>query len=144
MITMKNLLWASVLALPALVWGQIVGASLSGTVKDASGAGIAAAAVTVRNVETGAERKLVTDESGRYSAPSIAVGLYQVSAQKEGFTTQLQTGIHLAVGQVSAVDLTLPVGEFKQVITVEAAPSPVNMSTAQTSGLVDERQMKDL
>ncbi len=42
------------------------------------------------------------------------------------------------------VDLTLPVGEVKQVITVEAAPSPVNQSTQQTSGLVDERQIKEL
>ena len=42
------------------------------------------------------------------------------------------------------VDLTLPVGELKQTLTVEAAPSPVNLSTQQISGLVSERQVKEL
>jgi hypothetical protein len=46
----------------------VVGASISRTVRDEIGSGIAAAAVSVRNVETGAERKLVADEAGRYSA----------------------------------------------------------------------------
>jgi hypothetical protein len=122
----------------------VVGASISGTVKDESGAGIAAAAVSVKSLETGAERKLIADDAGRYSAPSIAIGRYQVSAEKPGFTSQLKTGIDLVVGQNAVVDLTLPVGEIKQVITVEAAASPVNQSTQQISGLVDERQIKDL
>lgn len=128
----------------AALWGQGVSGAISGTVRDESGAGISAAVVAIRNVETGAERKLLTDEAGRYSAPSLAVGRYQVSAERQGFTTQLKTGIELVVGQIAAVDLTLPLGEFKQVITVEAASSPVNTLTAETSGLVDERQIKDL
>jgi hypothetical protein len=132
------------LAGATLFWGQVVGASISGTVKDETGSGIAAAAVSVRNVETGAERKLVTDEAGRYSAPSLAIGRYAVSAEKPGFASQLKTGIGLVVGQNVVVDLTLPVGEIKQVITVEAASSPVNQSTQQISGLVDERQIKEL
>jgi len=127
-----------------LLWGQVVGASISGTVKDETGSGIAAAAISVKNVETGAQRKLVADEAGRYSAPSIAIGRYAVSAEKPGFTSQVKTGIELVVGQDAVVDLTLPVGEFKQVITVEAASSPVNQSTQQISGLVDERQIKEL
>jgi hypothetical protein len=134
---------AFALAAPML-WSQVVGASISGTVKDESGSALAAAVVSVKSVETGAERKLITDDAGRYSAPSIAVGHYQVSAEKPGFTSQLKTGIDLVVGQTTVVDLTLPVGELKQVITVEAAPSPVNQSTQQISGLVDERQIKDL
>jgi hypothetical protein len=134
----------SVLAGAPMLWGQVVGASISGTVKDQSGSGIAAAAISVKSLETGAERKLISDDAGRYSAPSIAIGRYQVSAEKPGFTSQLKTGIDLVVGQTAVVDLTLPVGEIKQVITVEAAPSPVNQSTQQISGLVDERQIKDL
>src|ERR1039458_785592 len=127
-----------------LLWSQVVGASISGTVKDETGSAIAAAVVSVKNVENGAERRLVTDDAGRYSAPSIAIGRYRVSAEKPGFTSQLKTGIDLVVGQTTVVDLTLPVGELKQVITVEAAPSPVNQSTQQISGLVDERQIKEL
>ncbi len=132
------------LAGAALVWGQVVGSSLYGTVKDESGSGVPGVAVSVKNIETGAERKLVTDDNGRYSAPSISVGRYQVEATKEGFTSQRKTGIDLVVGQALEVDLTLPVGELKQVVTVEETPQAVSLSTQQTSGLVSERQVKDL
>ena len=127
-----------------LIWGQVVGASLSGTVKDDSGAGLPGARVSVKNTETGAERRLVTDENGRYSAPSISIGRYQVTASKEGFNSQVKTGIELVVGQNTIVDLALPVGELKQAITVEAVAPAVNLSTQQMSGLVSERQVKDL
>jgi hypothetical protein len=123
---------------------QVVGASISGTVKDDSGAGLPGTAITIRNVETGAERKLVTDDEGRYSAPSIAIGHYQITAEKAGFGTQVRKGIDLVVGQSSTIDITLPVGELKQVLVIEEAPAPVSLSTQQTSGLVNERQVKDL
>jgi len=139
-----RLLRLSFLAGATLLQGQVVGASISGSVRDESGLAIASAVVSVRNLETGAERKLVADDAGRYSAPSIAIGRYQVSAEKPGFNSQVKTGIELAIGQSLVVDLTLPVGEIKQVITVEAAGSPVNQSTQQTSGLVSERQIKEL
>jgi hypothetical protein len=123
---------------------QVVGASISGTVRDDSGAGLPAVLVTIRSVETGSQRKLVTDEAGRYWAPSIAVGRYRITAQKAGFGTQIREGVDLVVGQSGTVDLVLPVGELKQVMVVEEAASPVNLSTQQTSGLVSERQVKDL
>lgn len=123
---------------------QVVGASILGTVKDDAGAAIPGATISVKNVETGAERNVATDASGRFSVPSIAVGKYQVSAIKDGFATQVKTGIGLAVGQVMTVDLTLPVSELKQTITVEEAPSPVTLSTQPMTGLVSEKQVKDL
>ena len=126
------------------LWSQVVGASVAGTVTDESGLPLVGALVSMKNVETGAERKLVSDAAGRYSASSIAIGKYQVSATKEGFNTQVKTGIELAIGQTAEIDLKLPVGELKQVITVEEAPNPVSLSTQAISGLVSERQVKDL
>lgn len=126
------------------LWAQVVGGALSGSVRDETGAGLPSASVTVRNTETGAERKLTTDSEGRYSAPSIAVGRYQVTAVKEGFNSQLKTGIELVVGQSTVVDLSLKVGDVRQEVTVEETPSPVAVSTQETSGLVSERQVKDL
>jgi Carboxypeptidase regulatory-like domain len=123
---------------------QVVGASLSGSVSDESGSGLPGAMVLIQNRETGAERKLLSDEDGRYSAPSISVGNYQVSVAKTGFTSQLKTGIDLVVGQSSTVDFVLPVGDLKQTITVEEAAAPINLSTQQTSGLVGERQVREL
>jgi hypothetical protein len=56
----------------------------------------------------------------------------------------VKTGINLMVGQRTVVDLTLPVGELKQIMTVEEALSTVSVSTQRTSGLVNERQIKEL
>ncbi|MBV9504491.1 MAG: carboxypeptidase regulatory-like domain-containing protein [Acidobacteriia bacterium] len=133
------------LFLPAVtIWGQIVGGSISGVVRDDSGAPVAGTEVTVKNRETGAERKLTTDDSGRYSAPSIAVGTFEVVASKSGFNTQRKTGVELVVGQTALVDFTLSIGEIRQAITIEEQPTPVTLSTQPVSGLVSERQVKDL
>jgi Carboxypeptidase regulatory-like domain len=133
-----------VLVFSAPGWGQVVGASISGVVRDASGSAIPGAEVTIKNVETGGERKATTDEAGRYAAFSIAIGKYEVSAEKTGFATQRKTGIELVVGQTVLVDFALSVGEVRQEVTVEETPSAVSVSTQQISGLVSERQVKDL
>jgi hypothetical protein len=124
--------------------GQVVGTSIFGVVQDESGAGIAQAQVVIRSVETGAARTLTTDDAGRYAAPSIAVGAYQITASREGFAAQVKTGIDLVVGQSVTVNFKLVVGELRQAVTVEESPAAVNLSTQQTSGLVSERQVKEL
>jgi hypothetical protein len=123
---------------------QAVGATISGTVRDASGAAIAGAQVTVRDIETGATRDLVSDAEGVYSAPSLAVGRYQVTVQKAGFNTQSETGINLAVGQRAVVDLALAVGKVEQQVSVTDVPLAINTTTQPTSGLVSARQVKEL
>ena len=128
----------------SVIFSQVVGGSITGTVKDDSRGAIPEASVTVKNRETGAERKGVTDEAGRYTIFSIAIGRYDVIAEKTGFATGGRTGIQLAVGETLSIDLTLPVGEVQQAITIEEAPTPVTLSTQQISGLVSERQVKDL
>ncbi len=121
-----------------------VAQTITGTVRDATGGGLAAAAVTVRSVETGADRKIIADAEGRYSAPALGIGKYEVSAEHTGFASEIKTGISLAVGQQINVDFTLQVGELKQAVKVEEVISAVNLSTQQTSGLVGEQQVKDL
>jgi hypothetical protein len=123
-----------------LSWGQ----SISGRVRDASDAALPQTAVTILNTETGAVRKLMTDGDGRFSAPALGAGTYQVRAEKPGFTPQVRKGISLAVGESTSLELSLAVGTVRDVMTVEEAPSAVEFSTDQTSGLVSERQVKDL
>src|SRR6204780_3967305 len=119
-------------------------ATISGRVRDASGAGLPAASVAVTNVETGAIRRVIADGEGRYSAPALAVGRYELSANRTGFAPEVKTGITLVVGQQINVDFTLQIGELQQAVKVEETISPVNLSTQQTSGLVGEHQVKDL
>ena len=124
--------------------GQVVGASLSGVVTDESQGAIPQATVLVKNGETGAVRNLVTDGTGRYFAPSIAVGKYEITVSKSGFSSQVKSDINLVVGQSSTVNFVLKTGEIEQVVTVEEAPEVVSVSTQQTSGLVSEKQVKEL
>src|SRR6202049_1502318 len=71
-------------AAPRMAWAQGE-ASINGTVTDSTGAVIAGATVKVKNAEIGAVRAVVTDNAGRYDAPSLAVGKYEVSAEQAGF-----------------------------------------------------------
>ena len=59
---------------------------------------------------------IVTDNAGRYGAPSLAVGKYEVSAEQAGFRTEVKTGITLAIGQRAEVNLMLAVGGVQQAI----------------------------
>ena len=128
---------------PAVTLAQVT-ASVEGTVQDTSGAVIPGAAVTVKNLETGVARAVATDERGYYRALSLPVGRYEIAAEKTGFRTQVRTGINLVVGQEAVINLSLQVGEVQQAVTVTGEAPIVNTTTASTSGLVGERQVKDL
>ncbi|HEV2645682.1 MAG TPA: carboxypeptidase-like regulatory domain-containing protein [Acidobacteriaceae bacterium] len=123
---------------------QVVGGTLSGTIADSTGAVVPGARVLVHNDETGNERHLTTATDGRYAAPSIPVGTYTITVTAAGFAEQVRTGIALSIGQSQAVDLTLSLAGVAQNVTVEDHPPVVNLSTQQTAGLVDEREVKQL
>ncbi len=132
------------LAAPAVLLAQVVGGSINGTISDSSGSRIGGAVVVVRNSETGTERRLTTDDGGRYSAPSLTVGSYDITAMRDGFSPEVRGGILLTVGKSTEVDLALKVGVVSQQVSVVDGPATVNLTTQQTSGLVDERQVKQL
>jgi carboxypeptidase family protein len=125
------------------VWAQVT-ASITGTVRDTSGAIVPGAAVTVKHVETGATRAVETDASGNYSAASLPVGQYEVSVEKSGFKQQIRRGITLVVGQQAVVNLTLEIGDVQQQVMVMAEAPLVNTTTSSTSGLVGEKEVKEL
>ncbi|HEX4379562.1 MAG TPA: carboxypeptidase-like regulatory domain-containing protein, partial [Candidatus Acidoferrum sp.] len=111
---------------------------------DSSGAAVAGAAVTVINLETGANRSLITDEAGRFNANALTVGHYEVAASKAGFQSNRRTNIALVVGQREEVDLTVQVGDVHQTVEVAANSGALQITTEDISGLVGERQVKDL
>ena len=123
---------------------QVVGGSINGVVHDKTGAALQGVTVTVRQIETGATRTLITDGDGRFSAPSLPVGNYTVSAKSEGFATDERGGISLAVAQSLQLNFVLGLASVQQQVEVDSVPASVNTSTQQTSGLIDERQVKEL
>ena len=133
--------WYASLATASFAQGE---AAIQGVVSDSSGGAIPGVAIRIKNVETGAERNQVTDESGRYEAAALPVGRYEVRAEKAGFRSEERTGISLALGQRESVDLVLQVGDVRQTVKVEAMPTVVAITTEDVSGLVGERQVKEL
>jgi hypothetical protein len=133
-------LWAS-LGTASFAQGE---AFILGVVSDSSGGAIPGVAIRIKNLETGAERNQVTDEAGRYEAAALPVGRYEVRAEKAGFRSEEKTGISLVLGQRESVDLVLQVGDVRQTVQVEAAPTVIAVTTEDVSGLVGERQVKEL
>ena len=121
-----------------------VTASITGTVRDSSGAVVPGAAVTTKNLESGLTRSSETNSNGSYSLPTLPVGEYEVDVEKAGFKHESRHGITLAVGQQAVVNLTLEIGSVQQEVMVTAEPPIVNTTLSSTSGLVGEKEVKDL
>jgi len=99
------------------VWGAATG-SLSGTVKDPSGAVIPGAILTLRNTVLDSQYKAVSDGQGFYSFPTLPVGHYDLTVEAAGFRTQKKTGLAIDTDAALAVDVSLEVGAQNQTVTV--------------------------
>jgi hypothetical protein len=133
-------MWASS-AIASFAQGE---ASIQGIVTDASGGAVPSVAIRIKNLETGAQRSLSTDEAGRFDGAALPIGRYEVSAEKNGFRSEVKTGISVVVGQRETVDIVLQVGDVRLTVKVESAPTLVAITTEDDSGLVGERQVKEL
>lgn len=123
---------------------QVTTGSISGTVKDESGAVLPGVAVTVKHVDTGRVRNVITDAQGRYNAPDLDLGNYEVGAELSGFQNTVRSGITLTVGRQAVVDVLMRVGEVSQRIVVEGEAPLVETSSATVAGLVDDKKVRDL
>jgi hypothetical protein len=123
---------------------QVSTGTISGTVKDSSGAILPGAHVVVLNQDTGITRTLDADENGHYSALSLSPGNYRVTVTKDGFQTEVRTGIVLSVGREEVVDTALTVGSVAQSVVVNGAPPLVESTTASLGSLVDDQSIRSL
>jgi hypothetical protein len=105
---------------------------------------VTGASITVRNMNTGANRTSTTDATGRYRVLSLPVGEYEVLVRKRGFAEAVRKGIRLAVGQDATADVSLQVGSVRQQVTVNSDAAALSLTTADVSGLVSGRQVDSL
>jgi hypothetical protein len=133
----------AIVGLPATGRAQVT-ASIKGTVQDVSGSVVRQATISVKSQETGAVRTAATDDSGNYQLVSLPLGPQEVKVEKPGFKAVVRTGVSLEVGQVAVVDFRLEVGDLVQQLSVTEEAPVVNTTTASVSGMVDEREIKEL
>ena len=130
-ITLFTTVLAMLLAMAGRSWAQTATGQITGTVKDASGAVMAGAKVKVSSAQTGLTRETTTSDTGDYVFPLLAVGVYSVSAEQQGFKVAKQSDIKLNVDQVIRIDLELAVGEVTQTIEVQATSAAIDSETAR-------------
>jgi len=93
-------------------------ASITGTVKDSTGAAVPQAKVTTHNSATSANRSSTTDESGIYRITSLSPGNYDVLIEKPGFKTVEYSLVALTVDHVQSLDATLAPSSVTEKVTV--------------------------
>ena len=93
--------------LPVSVWTQSFTGSISGTIKDPSGAVIPNVEVTLKSLATGVEAKFATGSDGLYHFQGLPQGTYELKASAQGFRNFLQTGITVATNQAVTLDVAL-------------------------------------
>lgn len=131
-----------ILALAA--FAQSDNTSISGIVKDPSGAVVAGANVTVTNEGIGFERKTTTNESGFYTVPNIQPGFYTVTVEAAGFKKAESTRNRLEAAIPRQVNVDLAVGQISESVTVEASAAQLNTESAAVGKTVEQQQIQNL
>lgn len=139
-----SLIAVAALALANHLDAQVVGATLSGTVKDASSAAIAGAKVSAKNVATGVVTETPADSAGFYAIPNLLPGIYEVSFSAQGFASQVATNVTLTVGAQQVLNSTLTVGQINQKVVVSVEAPIVELASSSISGEVSASTVREL
>jgi len=128
----------------APVSAQVVGATLSGTVTDQSGAVVPQATISIKNTATGITRASTTSTAGFYTVPNLLPGSYEITATASGFSTEVQTGITLTVGAQQVLNFTLRVGQVTEKVQVTGEAPTVQLATSSISAVVNSTTVREL
>ncbi len=124
-----------------MILGAATTGSISGTVKDPSGAVIPGASVIATNTATNVQAKTTTDEKGFYAFPSLPVGRYNVKVENQGFGTQSRNNLDVDANGELVVDLTLEMAEKVEEVTVLENATQVETANSQMGQVVTGTQM---
>src|SRR5262249_4817353 len=138
------------LGLCVVLWGLAVASvaqaptgTIAGAVTDESGAPIPAAVISITNRDTGLRRSTVTMLDGAYSAAALPAGSYEVKCEAPGFRPVAREAA-VATGSTTTVDLSLPIGTTKDVVTVEGASSQIVYDSSKIDAVVTRQQIENL
>jgi hypothetical protein len=125
------------------IWAQAT-AQISGTAKDQSGAVLPGVEITVTKTDTGITRYTITNETGSYVLPNLAIGPYRLEAALPGFRTYVQSGIVLQVNSSPVISLVLEVGQVTEQVEVQANAALVETRTVGVGQVIENARILDL
>jgi hypothetical protein len=129
---------------PMAASAQNYAGSVRGTVTDPSGAAIAGAAVTLRDVGTNATLEATTTDLGAYSFPVVNVGSYEVRIKAANFKEYVAKSVEVHVSTSTEVNARLELGASTDIVTVEANDIQVQTTTADVGAVIEGTQVREL
>src|SRR5260370_6009182 len=132
------------LGLCASTRAQTVLASVTGRVLDPNAAVIVEATVAAKNVDTGIETTVHTNEDGIYHFADLGPGNYEFSVSKRGFKVIVKPGVTLHVADTVSMNFTMQVGDVRETVTVEAGAPLINTESAAVSTAVDRQFVQNM
>src|SRR5260370_20844089 len=129
---------------PFPLFAQVTGATLSGTITDASGAVVPGAQVIIANLSTEVTRKSLTQTDGLYSAPNLPPGSYGVTVSARGFATVTRKGITVNVGGNQILDIQLKVGPASEEVEVDQGVPILQLSSAEITAVGVSHTVREL
>lgn len=122
----------------------LIGRGIGGVIKDFSGAAIAGARVTIKNLYSPAEYPVTTNDEGRYGV-GVPAGLYQVRVDKPGFKSTLVNSVSVASGRMTQTNVTLEVGQVSESVEVAASGETVSrMTYSATAASIADNESVDV
>jgi hypothetical protein len=131
-------------ALPAFAQSQAANGAIEGTVRDNSGGVLPGVTIALVNTDTGAQRIVVTNESGLYRAVLLPLGTYRLAAELAGFKKYEQAGIELSAGRTAEINVTMQVGDLNETVSVTADSPIVDPAKIDLGRNLNEREVKNL
>ena len=140
----RNLLGAALIACPTLLAAQSFTGTITGSIKDVSGAMIPRATVAITNQQTGIQQSVTSDLDGRYTSLPLPPGEYRVEATLQGFRGAARRDIAVQINSTVVVDFSLEVGNLTDQVEVRAETPLLETSTGTVGKLVDNRRILEL
>ena len=131
---------AALLALaPQTGWSQQVTAAITGSVTDPTGAPIANAAITAKDMDRGTAWTTTTNADGVYNLPRVPTGRYEVRAESKGFQTAVRPPILLELNQAARIDFQMQLGQVSEVVEVTSAAPLLQTESTQMNTVINAR-----
>ena len=127
-----------------LALAQVSSSTITGTIRDSSGAVISNAKVTIVQKDTSESRAVVSNDHGEFSAPNLHVGAYSVTVTEQGFKAEVFNNITLEVDKVVNLPVTLQPGIVTESVEVTGGAPLVDTETSSLGQVIDNKKILDL